>query len=643
MSRLPDNSKPIRILPSLAVLAFVAAAATQGFKQIVQSDEILDRAQRTGRYLFTTVDAPRRGSIYSSDGEVVAQNQDAATVGIRFDRVPNSDGFHVSVAEATGIPASELRTMASSPDVRGREWRKRLSAEQVKRLEVVKREWRADGLSIHRNGVREYPLGASLASVLGIIDENRGQFGIEKVLDPVLAGREGRTVGIVDKDGAFLPMRLDRDSVKRSDGKDVVLTIDSELQDEATRSVRRAVENFEAKWGVAIVMDPQTGDLLAMASWPSFDPDDPAEGANDGEVSVGVNPAYMMAWEPGSTFKALTLAMALETGGATMNTPIACTGSLNVWTGTNIRCDEHAGTRAHGTITPIMAIAKSCNVSAATWAKRVGYERFVGFIDGMGLTTKTGIPATGEVGGRFKRDEYAKGLQLATFGFGQSLTVTPLGMIDAFALLANKGIRMKPRLVRSIGGAEQPLHAYPQTFKAETCEQVLDCMKAVIETNAGTGKKLRIPGYELGGKTGTAQKIGKATEGRKAYVSNFVGFVPAKQPEAVILVMIDDPKTAHYGAEVAGPVFLEIARKTIERMHIPPTKRVDQSGRIRPDTVLRIGARKAAQPLGQASPPPQRRSTQQRGPGIRIGSSPVGDATESTKGQDAKRNSTGGA
>jgi len=201
--------------------------------------------------------------------------------------------------------------------------------------------------------------------------------------------------------------------------------------------------------------------------------------------------------------------------------------------------DQHGVGDAEG------AIAKSCNVSAATWALDIGYGPMVKYIEDLGLLQKTGVGLPYEAHGLFRYDEFAKPLQLATVGFGQSITATPVGISSAFCMLANHGVQMKPRLIKSIDGRTVPPEEKGRPIAAEAADKTLEIMQSVIQDQHGTGFSLRIPGYVLAGKTGTAQRVGKAGGG---YVSNFVGFVPSPNPKAMILVMVNHPKaksTAH--------------------------------------------------------------------------------------------------
>jgi cell division protein FtsI/penicillin-binding protein 2 len=359
-------------------------------------------------------------------------------------------------------------------------------------------------------------------------------------------------------------------------------------------------------------MDPKTGDILAMASWPSFDPNRPIEPATGRKRTPEFNSAYMSALEPGSTFKILSLAKALDEGVVQPNEDYYCRGTMTVGK-TTIACDREHG--SHGLIDPKMAIARSCNLAAATWAMRVGQEDFYKFIRQTGLLEKPGLGLPRESIGLYNEKEYAKQLQLANNGFGQSLNATPLALCAAFASLANEGKRVHPRLVAKVGEMPTPINPGSQVVSAESAQTVLRMMRAVLESDRGTGKSLRIPGYAIGGKTGTAQKKNFDTGSMKGggYVSNFIGFVPAEKPEAVVLVMVDNPKGgSYYGSTVAGPAFKSIAQSVIRRLRIPPTVALSD-----PEPAPRVVAEKpnAAAPQPAAKKP--------KAPSVTIKAKPV--------------------
>jgi cell division protein FtsI/penicillin-binding protein 2 len=541
------------------LLAFVMAAGSQAKVQLMERQSIMTKAEASKRFSVKRTERAKRGQIFTSDMKMLAGDDDDAALVVDFSECPNVEGFWVDLSSATGIPASEFMGLAQS-GVRSKTWADPMSAGQQKQISDVKRRWRANGVSTSSTGRRVYPLGLAFASIVGI--KGQGHIGLEGTKEDTLRGKDGVTEGLIDRQGQFLPTRMKAGTMPREDGKDIVLTLDSELQVLAMNEVKNAVTSNNADFGIAYVADPKTGDILAMASWPTFDPEK-ADGGSD------FNPNTMLRLEPGSTFKILTLAEALDKGVLNDHSISNCGGTLSIGNRT-IHCDDHGSGRAHGSLTNIMAIAKSCNVSAANWALKIGRERYLKFLTDLGIFERPNLGLPNEKPAIFNREESAKQLQLATVGFGQSINVTPARLGAAFLMLGNHGERVEPRLIRSIGGVAQPVIHKGQVIKPESAEQVLDAMEAVIQTDQGTGKTVRIPGYRMGGKTGTAQRIGA---GRTGYVSNFVGFVPSKDPKVMILVMVDNPKAGkYYGADVAGPVFLSLAKAAIRRLNIPPSR-----------------------------------------------------------------------
>jgi cell division protein FtsI/penicillin-binding protein 2 len=570
------NVDPKRLRYSTMALGslFVLAGLSQAKLQVVERGHTLDLAQNAKRFIVRVKDKARRGSILSSDGKPLAQDAHASVLTLNFEKIPHTAAFYMDLSEASGIPATEFQALETT-EKKIRSWPEPISPDQAEAINQVKSDWRADGVSVDPSNMREYPLGSSAASLVGVVREFGAQVdgkyekkvvptGIESSENQILEGSDGERIGMTDKSGAFLPMRMEDGGKARLDGRDVTLTIDSELQDSATQAVKNAVELHHADNGTAIVVSPETGDILAMANWPSFDPT-----ATTGGV-YGYNPAYMAQLEPGSTFKILTLAKGLDSGAVHMTDHVYCRGQLQVSAkGRPVHCDSHHGNRAHGDLDPIGAISRSCNVSAATWALRIGRAQMIDYIQKLGLLERTNVGVPKETKGLFRMDEYAQQLQLAHVGFGQSITCTPIALAGAFAMLANDGVRVPLRLIKKIGGQELPVRQGQRIIGEESADEVIKCMEAVIDSDSGTGHKLRIPGYRIGGKTGTAEKVGAKEHG---YVSNFIGFVPAVKPKAVILVMVNNPHVGYYGAEVAGPAFKQIAISAIRRLNIPPSE-----------------------------------------------------------------------
>jgi cell division protein FtsI/penicillin-binding protein 2 len=330
----------------------------------------------------------------------------------------------------------------------------------------------------------------------------------------------------------------------------------------AARAVRDGVEKNNAKSGAVIVLTPSTGDVLAMAHWPAFDPEAGPKGASE------LATPYMEDLQPGSTFKVLTLAKALDAGVVDTTSILNCTGALDLGRNRFVKCDLHNGSRAHGKVNLDKAIAKSCNVCAATWALKIGRDPMVSYMRELGLLSKPEIGLPGAVAPIFDMNEWDKERQLAVLGFGQSLAVPPINLAAAIATIANDGEYVAPRLVTQVGGNRIAPSPPRRVFSPQAAQSVRKYMESVVHSDYGTGETLKLDGVRSAGKTGTAQKLGP--DG--GHVSLYVGMFPPDKPKVLVLVVINDPKGgAIYGSLVAGPVFLEVANATVTRLRIPKT------------------------------------------------------------------------
>lgn len=533
----------------------IATGYSQAKVQVLDRQEIINKAIEAKRYERESTSKARRGTIYSSDGRVLAQSEDVYVFGINTAKCPMSSGFFMALADASGISVAELREVQFS-DSRSRYWTDPISSDRYEKIRNVMKDWSADGVSLERIPRRVYPLMESASTVIGAILDKETKTGLEAGQDILLTGSDGKATGFVDRTGVFMPIK-DKDIKDRQNGEDVVLTIDSEIQSDATRAIRAAVESHAAKRGTVVVVDPANGDILAMANWPAFTPGKPILPGED------YNSAVMSALEPGSTFKILTLAMALDAGAVSLNQTTQCTGSIAISGGRRAHCSHGA----HGLVDNEKFIAESCNVAATDYAYKIGREHFQSELKRMQMFEKSTLGLPGERKGVYNEDDPAKMMQLSNNGFGQAMNVTPVRISSAFAALANNGEAFEPRLIKEIGGEAIAPKSLGQFFKPETADYVRGVMVSTIEKEYGTAKNLRVPGYRLAGKTGTAQKL--QGKGQKGWVSNFVGFVPAEKPRAMVLVMIDEPAIGYYGGVVAGPVFSDVAKSVIRRYQVP--------------------------------------------------------------------------
>ncbi len=439
------------------------------------------------------------------------------------------------------------------------------TAEAVRALRIT-------GLATQPEPKRFYT-NVSLAShVLGFSStDGEGKAGIERALDDRLIGQVVETEGLRDALGrsvateAYIPDRV-------LEGADVTLTIDKEIQHAAEEALKATVEKYQAKGAVAVVLEPKSGDLLALASYPTFNPNNLAGATNDQQL----NRAISQVMEPGSTMKMVTIAAALEEKLIRPDQKIDCEGGKWKVGGRTIGDANHK----YGELTVAEVMKVSSNICAAKIGLELGAERLHTWLYRFGFGEKTGIDLPGEVRGLIRPAANWRTIALANIAFGQGVSVTPLQVAQAASVIANDGVLVPPRILVSIepkdGAAEvSPKEPGQRVLSAETAQAVRRMMIEVTE-EGGTALTARVPGFAVAGKTGTAQKIDPVTKAysHELYIASFVGFVPADRPEVAILVMIDEPKGAYYGGVVAGPAFREIAVAALAAREVFPEDQV---------------------------------------------------------------------
>lgn len=528
--------------------------------QIIQHDRLA--AQSDKQFLRTVEITSGRGNIYDRN-----RNQLATNI-----RVESVYADPKSVAEKTATARILARVLELNPQAvlkklksnRHFVWIKRKSelnaVEKLKQLDLV-------GVGFIAETKRYYPKRKLAASTLGFVGlDNQGLAGIEHFHHAVLKGRVQRTVLEKDARGRFLWTTANAQDL--NPGKqDVVLALDEVIQFIAERELNRQVKEYRAKSGLAIVMDPFSGAVYAMASAPEFNPNNYAAYP----PHIWRNDAVASAFEPGSIFKPIVAAASLEEGLAGPDDIFFCeNGSYQIG---KSRISE-ASNHQFGWLTLRNIIAKSSNIGAIKIAQRLGNRRFYDYIRKFGFGRRLGVDLPGEASGTLRSIRQWSGLSLASISFGHEISVTPIQMVSAIAAIANGGVLIRPRLTQAIlknGVLDRTFEpeALQTVLSEETSRQMINILKSVVKT--GTGAKAAIPGFEVAGKTGTAQKIDPKTQtySKTKYLASFVGFVPADAPRLVILVMIDEPQKTYWGGEVAAPVFQRIARKTLRYLHIP--------------------------------------------------------------------------
>jgi cell division protein FtsI (penicillin-binding protein 3) len=417
---------------------------------------------------------------------------------------------------------------------------------------------------------RRYPNGMLAGHVLGFVGgedkgKEKGLAGVEQIYDTALTGEEGRLV-------------LDADAKRRAfesagsdarDGRTLVLTIDQTVQYIVERELAAALERTKAKSAAAVVLEPHTGEILALANAPSFNPNDAGSASDESRR----NDALQNIYEPGSTFKIVPFTGALEEKLVKPDDRIDCPGSISL-PGRVVH--DHA----HGSLTITEALAKSSNVAAIKLGQKLGNQRLYEYIRRLGFGAKTGVELPGETAGLIRPVSKWQPGSIGSVPIGHEVGVTPVQMAAAYAAVANDGVRVAPHLVREVRDAEGRTVARtePESHRvvsAETARTLRGMMEEV--TLKGTARAAQLEGYTAAGKTGTAQKIDPRTRAysQTKYVASFVGFAPVENPAVVIIVVIDEAVGLHQGGQVAAPVFSEIANQVLPYLDVMPDQEPD--------------------------------------------------------------------
>ncbi len=413
---------------------------------------------------------------------------------------------------------------------------------------------------------RRYPQDGSMGQVLGFVNhEGVGSAGVEQVLDRYLRGAPGFRESALNAKRQELYERRGR-HVPAMSGASVHLTIDQNIQHIAEQALAAAAEQYQAAAGVAIVQHVATGEILAMANWPFFDPNHFRESTAEARM----NRAVAFNYEPGSTFKPVVLAAALHEGIVTPETMIDC--EQGAWTYLNRVLHDVA---PHGTLSLADVVRKSSNIGTAKVGIRLGDRRLDRYLREFGFGDRLGVDLPGEERGILHPVSRWSRLDSSRISIGQAISVTPLQLVNALCALGNEGRLMRPHVIREIRSADGHIlyRARPETIgrpvDAETAATMLRLLSGVMD-DGGTGWRGRVAGYDVAGKTGTAQKVVDGAYSSTAFIASFVGLMPAENPEIGVLVVLDEPQTARYGGVVAAPAFSRIAEQTARYLDVAP-------------------------------------------------------------------------
>jgi cell division protein FtsI (penicillin-binding protein 3) len=539
----------------LAVVWMAVVLARLSYLQLVCYSDYFARAQRQQQRIFEI--SPMRGTIYDRKGRELAVSLPMDSVFADPADITDPAMMARLLSHVLNVPPDDLETKirdAHSPARLGR----KLSPETVQRIQ----DMNLRGVFFQKENRRVYPQRDLAASVLGYVDlDEKGIGGIEQSLDKEIRGRPGRMMVLSDGRRHW----YDRRESAADPGASVVLTIDQTIQYIAEKELASAITRTHAKAGVVVVQDPNTGELLAVANWPTFDPND----AGSYPADVRMDRAVTMAYEPGSVFKVITMTGAIEHGVATPDDLVDCQMGSIVLAGRVIH--DH---KAYGILTVRQILEDSSDVGAIKVALRLGAPRFYDTIRAFGIGQFTGINLPGENRGLLRPLDEWSGNSIGSIAMGQEVSATPIQIISMISAIANGGTLYPPRVVREIGGqpaASLRLREEPHTVTDPRTAATLRGMMEDVILN-GTGKHFaQLDGYTAGGKTGTAQKIDPAT-GRYShtdYMASFAGFAPVNDPAVTILAVLDSPQGGHEGNETAGPVFKRVAEQVLAYLDIP--------------------------------------------------------------------------
>ena len=561
MDRISFNGRRrLFLILVLSAAALAALSVRLGYIMLTKAKEYQQLAydQQTRDRLIT----PQRGKILDRNGVEIAANESVSAVSVIHAQVKDKEGTAKALSEILELDYDDV-LKAINERVALKRIKTKVDNETAAKIRALD----LDGVMIDEDVERIYPYRSMAAQVIGFVGkDNQGIIGLESKYEEYLKGEKGKILTLTDSRGRRVSDSEER--VEPTDGLNLVTSLDVVMQQFAEQEIQAAVEAKNAKSGIIISLNPQNGEIYAMAQYPSFDLNEPFV-INDEELAenwdsytqqekndllnkMWRNKAINDTYEPGSTFKVVTASTGLEEGVITPETQFNCSGSMTVG-GRQIKCWRYP--RSHGTQTFTVGVQNSCNPVFMQVAERIGAETFYDYMVKFGFNEKTGIDLNGEAVGILHKKEDIGPVELATMSFGQTFQITPIQLLRAAAAVVNGGRLITPHFaveLKDSNGYIQKVFDWDsdkQILSAETSEKMRVILESVVAE--GTGSKAKIDGYRIGGKTATSQKLPR---GSGKYIASFMTFAPADNPQIMTLVLIDEPQGMYYGGSVAGPV-----------------------------------------------------------------------------------------
>lgn len=583
----PSNSTKRRLVMTFFAVSIVVflLIIRVGYLQIVQGEELKKGALE--QWTSGIEIKPKRGIIYDRNGKKLAVSVSTYTVWCNPAEIDkdNAEETAKKVAKILDMDEDEVYEKITKKQRVGKikQWIDKEEADALRKENLP-------GIQVVDDNKRYYPYDQFAGHILGFTDiDNNGLYGIERTFDKYLSGTPGKWVRATDAEGRQLPYGGEQ-ILEAKNGLSVVLTLDENIQHFAERAANEALISNKAKNVSVIVMDPNTGDLLGMATKPDYNPNSPREPLDDEMAKkwenlsqeeiqkewydIWRNFSINDAYEPGSTFKIITAAAGLEENIVTPESQFYCSGHIKDIPGANLRCWRYYN--PHKDQTFAEGVENSCNVVFVDVARRLGREKMYEYIKSFGFGENTGIDLTGEQAGIIPANsDVIKEVNLATLSYGHGIAVTPMQLVTAVSAVSNGGDLIKPRLVKELVDEDgSVVHEFKPEVKRKvisekTSKTLLEILESAVAN--GTGNRAYVPGYRIGGKTGTAQKVVDGRYAQGKYISSFVGVAPADDPEVVVLVVVDEPSFgSHTGGITAAPVAGDVIEQTLKYLDIEP-------------------------------------------------------------------------
>lgn len=574
-----SHRRQLLLVAVVIVLAFVVLFARTGFLMVFESEYYSEKADELHERERSIKAA--RGVIYDVNGVEIATNRTVCTISVIHNQITEPEAVISMLCSELELSEEKVRGLVE-----------KYSSREIIKTNVDKetgeriRSYGYDGVKVDEDYKRYYPYGTMASKVLGFTGgDNQGIIGLEVEYEEILKGTNGTILTLTDAAGVEIDDAAE-ERIEPIPGNNLRLSLDVNIQMYAEQAAMKVMEAKSAKRVSIIIMNPQNGEIMAMVSCPEFDLNDPYTLLDESQTeltgedytnalnSMWRNTCINDTYEPGSTFKVITMAAALEEGVVGLDDTFHC-GGFRVVEDRRIHCHKVIG---HGSENFVQGAMNSCNPVFIDVGLRLGVDRYYGYFDQFGLLNKTGIDLPGEAGTIMHSKENMGEVELATVSFGQSFQITPIQLITTISSIINGGRRVTPHLaVEVISGDGNSISKLEydndeNILSEETSEKVRYILEKVV--SEGSGSNAAVGGYTIGGKTATSEKLPRKTG---KYISSFVGFAPAENPQVIALITIDEPQGVYYGGTIAAPVIQDIFENILPYLGIEQTAAITEN------------------------------------------------------------------